>query len=392
MRVLKFAGIIMLAGLLPVTFLSAGEKASSSLAENGKAKRALQLPPAGDNPRNSEGDFITLKDGRILFVYTHFTGGAADHSSACLAGRFSADGGKTWTDQDKLIMENDGQQNIMSVSLLRLQDGSIALFYLRKNSIHDLRPVMRISRDEGATWSEATEIIPESEVGYYVMNNDRVIQLKKGRLVLPLALHENLPGSNRFNPNARFLCYYSDDGGKNWSRGEAAEVETQPGKKQPYMQEPGIVELKDGTIMGFCRTNGGSQYVAISKDGGKTFSTLKPSNIISPVSPASIERIPSTGDLLLVWNNHQDIRPELRGKRTPLTVAISKDEGQTWQQIQNVEDNPNGWYCYTAIEFTKDGVLLGHCAGDRTKNNGLAESQITLIPLSVIYGKESRHR
>ena len=378
----------VMAGLLPISVLGAAVQAADSLVEQGKATRALQLPPAKDNPRNSEGDFITLKDGRILFVYTHFTDGAADHSSAFLAGRYSSDGGKTWTKQDKTIMPNDAQQNIMSVSLLRLQDGTIALFYLRKNSIHDLRPVMRISRDEGATWSEATEIIPVSEVGYYVMNNDRVIQLKNGRLVLPLALHQNLSGSNRFNPNARFLCYYSDDLGKSWHRGQAAEVETQPGKKQPYMQEPGIVQLKDGTVMGFCRTNGGSQYVATSKDGGKTFSTLKPSQIISPVSPASIERIPSTGDLLLVWNNHQDIQPALRGKRTPLTIAISKNEGQTWELVQNVEDNPNGWYCYTAIEFTKDGVLLGHCAGDRTKNNGLAESQITLIPLSAIYGKD----
>lgn len=378
----------VIAGLLPISFLSAAEQSADSLVKQGKATRALQLPPAKDNPRNSEGDFITLKDGRILFVYTHFTDGAADHSSAFLAGRYSSDGGKTWTAEDETIMPNDAQQNIMSVSLLRLQDGAIALFYLRKNSIHDLRPMMRISRDEGATWSEATEIIPASEVGYYVMNNDRVIQLQDGRLVLPLALHQNLPGSNRFNPNARFLCYYSDDLGKSWHRGQAAEVETQPGKKQPYMQEPGIVQLKDGTVMGFCRTNGGSQYVATSKDGGKTFSTLKPSNIISPVSPASIERIPSTGDLLLVWNNHKNIRPELRGKRTPLTLAISKDEGQTWELVQNIEDNPNGWYCYTAIEFTKDGVLLGHCAGDRTKNNGLAESQITLIPLSAIYGKD----
>lgn len=378
----------VMAGLLPISFLGAAEQAADSLVKQGKATRALQLPPAKDNPRNSEGDFITLKDGRILFVYTHFTDGAADHSSAFLAGRYSSDGGKTWTAEDETIMPNDAQQNIMSVSLLRLQDGSIALFYLRKNSIHDLRPVMRISRDEAATWSEATEIIPASEVGYYVMNNDRVIQLQDGRLVLPLALHQNLPGSNRFNPNARFLCYYSDDLGKSWHRGQAAEVETQPGKNQPYMQEPGIVQLKDGTVMGFCRTNGGSQYVATSKDGGKTFSTLKPSQIISPVSPASIERIPSTGDLLLVWNNHQDIQPALRGKRTPLTIAISKDEGQTWELVQNVEDNPNGWYCYTAIEFTKDGVLLGHCAGDRTKNNGLAESQITLIPLSAIYGKD----
>ncbi|WP_339730823.1 sialidase family protein [uncultured Gimesia sp.] len=381
---LLFSALI---GLCSQRDLLASEKGQSLVPVTAKTERVLQLPPHGNNPRNSEGDFITLKDGRILFIYTHFTGGAADHSSAFLAGRYSSDGGKTWTQKDQTIIENDGKQNIMSVSLLRLQSGQIALFYARKNSIHDLLPVMRLSNDEGAHWSEPVEIIPAEQGGYYVLNNDRVIQLKNGRIVIPLALHQNLKGSDRFNPNARFVCYYSDDNGKTWQRGEEVTVEKQPGSKQPYMQEPGVVELKDGRLMGFCRTNGGSQYVAYSQNGGKSFSKLKPSNIISPVSPASIERIPATGDLLLVWNNHRDISPQLRGKRTPLTIAVSKDEGKTWEHIQNIETNPNGWYCYTAIEFTEDGVLLGHCAGDRTKNNGLAESQITLIPLTAIYEK-----
>ncbi|MGJ7027585.1 hypothetical protein, partial [Petrimonas sulfuriphila] len=34
-------------------------------------KTVLKLPPSSNNPRNSEGDFITLKDGRVLFVYSH---------------------------------------------------------------------------------------------------------------------------------------------------------------------------------------------------------------------------------------------------------------------------------------------------------------------------------
>ncbi|QDU12012.1 sialidase family protein [Gimesia aquarii] len=369
------------------TSLIAGKADEIDAQGSGKIERVLQLPPSENNPRNSEGDFVTLKDGRLLFIYTHFTGGAADHSSAYLAGRYSSDGGKTWSQKDKTIIENDGNQNIMSVSLLRLQSGEIALFYTRKNSLQDLLPVMRISKDEGISWSEPVEIIPPKHIGYYVLNNDRVIQMKNGRLVIPLALHRNQPGSDRFNFNGRFLCYYSDDNGKTWQRGEEVVVQKQVGEKQPYMQEPGVVELKDGRLMGFCRTNGGSQYVAYSSDGGKSFSELKPSNMIAPVSPASIERIPATGDLLLVWNNHERISPQLRGKRTPLSIAVSKDEGKTWQHTQNIETNPNGWYCYTAIEFTKDGVLLGHCAGDRTRNNGLAESQITFVPLSVLYEK-----
>jgi hypothetical protein len=35
-------------------------------------KESLWIPGPG-NPRNREGDFIELKDGGVLFVYTHFT-------------------------------------------------------------------------------------------------------------------------------------------------------------------------------------------------------------------------------------------------------------------------------------------------------------------------------
>ena len=146
--------------------------------------RTLELPPGPDNPRNSEGAFVTLKDGRVLFVYSHYTAGhGGDHDPAFLAGRISADGGRTWTEKDQVIVENEGGMNVMSVSLLRLQSGEIALFYLLKNSTTDCRPVMRISKDEGKTWGEPVLCITD-QVGYYVLNNDRAIQLKSGRLAV----------------------------------------------------------------------------------------------------------------------------------------------------------------------------------------------------------------
>ena len=65
----------------------------NSIKESGK-EITLRLEPTGTNPRNSEGDFIKLRDGRILYVYTHFTEGSGDHAGAFLAGRYSSDGGK----------------------------------------------------------------------------------------------------------------------------------------------------------------------------------------------------------------------------------------------------------------------------------------------------------
>ena len=40
------------------------------------------LPPSEGNPRNSEGAFIRLKDGRKWSGYSHFYGGGADDAAA----------------------------------------------------------------------------------------------------------------------------------------------------------------------------------------------------------------------------------------------------------------------------------------------------------------------
>ena len=85
-----------------------------------------------------------------------------------------------------------------------------------------------------------------------------------------------------------------------------------------------------------------------------------------------------------MWNNHENIAAELRGKRTPFNVAISRDEGRTWENVKTLEDHPHGWYCYTAVDFVNDHVLLGHCAGDR-RVGGLATTQITRFPIDWLY-------
>ncbi|QEG02774.1 Sialidase A precursor [Stieleria maiorica] len=384
MKWLVFIGAVI---MVSVTSVVVAEEAARQAV-------VLRLPPTPSNPRNSEGDFVRLNDGRILFVYTHFTGGGGDHSTAHLAGRFSSDDGRTWDDADTLILENNATQNIMSVSLLRLADDRIAMFYLRKQSLQDCRPVVRFSDDEAKTWTVPTEIIPDSEVGYYVLNNDRVIQLHNaqeynaqqhnGRLVVPVALHHT-PDQEKPDWTGRVMCYLSDDAGKSWQRSKTTMQAHDPNTgRRLVAQEPGVVQLHDDRVMMFVRSNAGSQLFSHSHDGGDTWSPLTPSTLQSPTSPATIERIPESDSLVCVWNDHANITPELRGKRTPLSLATSSDGGATWSPSITLFDNPDGWYCYTALEFTPDAVLLGHCAGDRTKNNGLAESQITRLPWSIL--------
>jgi len=338
----------------------------------------LQLNPGENNPRNSEGDFITLKDGRILFIYSHYTGtSTSDHAPAYLAGRYSMNEGKTWTKEDELIVEREGEMNVMSVSLLRLNNGNIALFYLKKNSVTDCIPMVRFSKDEAHTWSDPMPCITD-KAGYFVLNNNRVIQLKSGRILMALNLY-NVPKGSHLNKGSLW-SYYSDDNGRSWKSG--TEVSN---PEKVLTQEPGIVELNGGNILMLIRSDIGVQCISYSKDKGVTWSPVERSNIKSPVSPASIERIPSTGDLLLVWNNNDGEDSAIKGKRTPLTIAISKDEGRTWERKKNIEDDADGWYCYIAIHFTGKDVLLGYCAGSSAKGTQLSVTRVKKLRLDWIY-------
>lgn len=65
-------------------------------------------------------------------------------------------------------------------------------------------------------------------------------------------------------------------------------------------------------------------------------------------------------------------------------AAVSSDGGKTWPKVKLLEDNPDGWYCYNAIHFTKDAVLLGYCAGDKTVG-GLNRLRIRRITMDWLH-------
>lgn len=319
----------------------------------GKGETVLYLKADANNPRNSEGSFIRLKDDRILYVYSRFEGSSSDHAPARLMGRFSSDNGKTWTPKDRLVIDREGDMNVMSVSLLRLGNGSIALVYARKNSMDDCIPQIRISNDEGASWSSPQPVISD-QAGYFVVNNDRVIQLNGGRILVPVSLHKT--SATQWSNRGTLRCYYSDDNGKTWQSGKAV-----PAPDSVITQEPGVVELADGSVMMIIRASGGRQYQSFSNDKGITWTEAVPSGLRSPISPASVKRVPGSSDLVAVTNNNGESGPGYhKSKRTPLTLFISRNSGLSWQAVTDIENNPEETYAYTAIHFQGGYVLFAY--------------------------------
>ena len=311
----------------------------------------IVCPATRENLRNTEADIIELTDGRLLLGYTEFYHYAGhDMSPARISGKISKDNGRTWGELFT-IQENIGVENVMETDFLRLKTGEIAFFFCVKNSEADCHPYMRKSYDECETWSEMVPIA-KFYPGYFTLNNDRAIQLSTGRILLPAAYTPNVWAWSQLVS----LCFYSDDNGRTWYKSQN-DVSLIPNSTA---EEPGVIELKDGRILMWMRTSLGHVYRAYSSDGGETWGKAESMGIVSPRSPQSIKRIPTTSDLLMIWNNTPDPR------RVPLTAAISRDEGGTWENIKDLETDEKQTYAYTSITFIKDEVLLTYYCDHRS--------------------------
>ncbi len=292
------------------------------------------VPANARNPRNTEAAIVPLKDGTLLLGWTEFyAGDGEDHGPARISGKISNDGGRTWGEKYTLV-ENDGGRNVMEVNFIRLKSGELALFYVKKNTEStDCRVMMRTSADEGRTWINPKQLSPSGK--YTGLTNGRSIRLRSGRILL-----EAWEGGYSY-------CLLSDDEGKTWSDSEHIK----PANGECY--ENACIELKDGKVLMFMRTELGGQFKSISSDGGQTWSDPVISPLAGSAAPVSISRIPETSDLLAIWTHNPGSQ-----RRNPITSAVSKDEGETWEHFKNLEDTSDDLWAYPAVTWIEKHALV----------------------------------
>ena len=322
---------------------------------------AATIAPVGpQNPRNSEAAIIQLKDGSLLLGWTEFyAGSGADHGPARITGRISADRGRTWSGKYTLV-ENDGGCNVMEVNFLRLKNSHIALFYCQKNTEQtDCRVMMRVSSDEGRSFGPPNQLSLDGK--YTGLTNGRCIRLRSGRILL-----EAWEGGDSY-------CYLSDDEGATWR--ESQRVQPEGGKSY----EPACVELKDGSVMMLMRTGLGSQFRSISTDGGETWTPPAATPLVGTAAPVSITRIPTTRDLLVIWNRNPGLPT-----RNPLCSAISRDEGATWTHMRPIENAPDDAWAYPAVTWLDNDALLTYF-----NYKGGHALQLKVLPADWFYDQPS---
>ena len=328
-----------------------------------------EIPTIKTPPKNTNGSFAGLKDGRLLFAYSQ---SMVSTIEGYIAFMVSEDQGVTWKPARAVIRPEsiDGALTLNDVSLLRLFDGKLAVFYSVLRSAGDLCMYMSVSGDEGETWSKGRRCTPRN--GYFITNNDRVVRLSSGRLLFPSAYHSSSEASmfSERADDARDINYsaiahfiYSDDDGETWQMARNSVAINIP-CTESGLQEPGVVELTPGILWGFARTDLGRHYEFFSIDNGDSWTQAEPSRFTGPCSPLCIRRAPDSGWLIAVWNPVPGYISQERdlpkSGRFRLVYAVSRDNGATWSEPCILEDAPRGEFTHTAIYFSAVGVVLSY--------------------------------
>ncbi len=325
-----------------------------------------------DNPRNSEGSFLALDDGRIAFAYSRYGGTSDnDHAPCDICVIYSYDSGKTFDTEhyETLVYAADyNEVNVMSVTLRRMNNGDIGLFYLLKRpGVTSEYRLRRYGGDFSNLFGEV-KCLPHNYDSYFVVNNDRVLKTSGGRWLVPAAYHHTSVGKNGSYTDGRSIVFFfvSDDDGYTW-RQMRETLRLNDTYSNTGLQEPGLVELNGGALYCYSRTDRMYQYESVSVDGGEHWFAAQPSRFTSPDSPLLIKKNPYSGVYYAVWNPTPKsfTHPVCDASwcRTPLVMAQSAD-GVNFSKPIIIEGDPQKGFCYPALEFLDEKtVLLSYCSG-----------------------------
>lgn len=229
--------------------------------------------------------------------------------------------------------------------LWQAPDGMVWLFYVQRygDTWSQSRIKAKVSTDRANTWSDSVMIAFQQGM----MVRARPIVLNDGDYLLPI-YHET--GSDRENvgsdTSSLFLRYSPET--QAWT--ETNRVYSPTGNLQPA-----VVQIDDDYLVAYCRRGGGYEPTddgwtirTESRDGGYTWSPGETTAFKNPNAAVDFIKL-RNGHLVLVYNDNMN-------DRTPLTVAISTDNDETYPHRRDIGTGETT-YAYPVALQTKDGKI-----------------------------------
>ena len=220
-------------------------------------------------------------------------------------------------------------------------DGTITLYFKVGKDTEYWKTYYSVSTD-GKNWAAPRELVPGDNSGGRGPVKNKPIRLKNGTILAP--------GSTELGGKYRCFVDISTDNGKTWNRTPEIDSTFLGFFKTPMIQ-PTLWESKDGSVHMFTRTKVGKIYRSDSYDGGKTWCSAYPTNLPNNNSGIDLDTDDS-GRIFLVYNP-----VGIPGIRTPLTLAVSTDDGKTFTKIKTFERGL-AEYSYPAVVVKGDTIHI----------------------------------
>jgi alpha-L-rhamnosidase len=222
--------------------------------------------------------------------------------------------------------------------LYQVPKGELMLFYKVGPSVAKWKGFLITSKDNGKSWSKPKAL----QEGYLGPVKNKPVLMANGELWCP--------SSTEGEKGWRVHFEVTSDFGKTWR--QVGPIND--GKSFNAIQ-PSILTYPNGDMQVLCRSKNRAIVESWSRDGGKTWSEMKATNLPNNNSGTDAVTL-KDGRQLLVYNHVLPPGNEAKGPRTPLNVAVSKD-GKSWAAVLVLEDSPISQYSYPSVIQAADGMV-----------------------------------
>ena len=261
---------------------------------------------------------LPLPDGRVLAAW--FGGSYESHGDVAIW-LSERNGDRTWTAPRK-VADEDGVPHWNPV-LAAAPDGTVHLFYKVGTNCREWRTRFITSADGGGSWSKPVE--PPVAGGFPVgpVRNKPIVLADRTWLA---------PTSLETQTIWDAAVTISRDNGRTWELGGPVPLDhaTYAGKG---IIQPTLWESGRGSVHMLLRSTAGRIYRSDSTDGGRTWCPAYATEL--PNNNSGIDLAQRADGTLALCHNPV---PADWGKRTPLVIAFSRDNGANWTDALVLED------------------------------------------------------
>jgi len=233
--------------------------------------------------------------------------------------------------------------------VLHARGDLLTLYFKVGNGVERWVTWVQHSRDAGESWGAGEPLVPGDTRGGRGPVKNKPILTSGGSLLAPASWEDEAWW--------RVFVDRSEDDGRTWMAGPCLEMDRayflthRPGRDRGPrgVIQPTLWESSEGQLHLFMRSTCGLICRSDSRDGGHTWTPVRPTPWPNNNSGLDVARHGS-GVLGMLWNPVG----ENWGPRTPLRFSISRDEGEHWETAADLEETP-GEFSYPSLIATSAG-------------------------------------